>query len=159
MTRAYVRGIAARLEEHSIPEPNSGCYLWTGSLRSGGYGKINIDGRSHSAHRIAWIEKHGPCPDDLVIRHECDVPSCVNVDHLETGTHQDNANDRQQRGRHRFGIPATKCTQEMTVAIRADGRDNTAIARAYGISRRHVRDIKAGRRWAPAPHLKSESAP
>ena len=34
--------LAERLDALSIPEPNSGCWLWTASLGSHGYGQINV---------------------------------------------------------------------------------------------------------------------
>jgi hypothetical protein len=36
-----------------------------------------------------------------VVRHKCDRPGCVNIDHLETGTYSDNNQDAVRRGRWR----------------------------------------------------------
>lgn len=71
--------------ERYIPEPMSGCWLWTGAL-SRGYGRIN----RVMAHRIFFEHYHGPVPSGLEINHKCRVKCCVNPDHLEAVTHSEN---------------------------------------------------------------------
>ncbi len=149
-----------RLDSHSIPEPNSGCYLWTGRLNAGGYGTLKYAGRSLLAHRAAWTEKHGPIPAGLKICHRCDMPSCVNPDHLWLGTQADNIADCVQKGRVPIGDQrrpqwgeqnaSVKLTNEQVAAIRVDPRFQRDIARAYGISQSNVSLIKAGK---SRPHL------
>lgn len=46
----------------AIPEPNSGCWLWTGRLHSDGYGQIRRSPRILLAHRVAYEAKNGPIP-------------------------------------------------------------------------------------------------
>jgi hypothetical protein len=81
------------------PEPNTGCWLWTGSTRSTGYGAMSVNGRPESAHRIAWMLDHGPIPTGLIIRHTCDNGNigCANPDHLLIGTVADNEMDKRLR--------------------------------------------------------------
>ena len=93
--------IAERLECLSIPEPNSGCLLWTGSVMGIGYGKVSWNGRQHPAHRMAWAQAHGPIPDGMFVCHRCDVPLCINPDHLFIGTHKDNMADKKSKSRGR----------------------------------------------------------
>jgi hypothetical protein len=73
----------------------------------GNYGQVGIaEGRLYGtrrAHRVAWIKAHGPIPTGLVVRHICDNPPCVNVDHLVLGTDADNIHDMHERGRYRGG--------------------------------------------------------
>lgn len=78
-----------------IPEPNSGCWLWTASLVKG-YGQIKL-GRSRSgksrnypAHRLVYEFYFGPVADALVLDHRCRIRSCVNPNHLETVTNRIN---------------------------------------------------------------------
>lgn len=92
--------IAERLERNSIPEPNSGCLLWLGSVsKTSGHGRMKIDGRWDGPHRVAYAEKNGPIPPGLDVCHHCDVPSCINDAHLFAGTHQDNMADMWAKGR------------------------------------------------------------
>lgn len=84
----------------------TGCWEWQGNLAPNGYGLLTLTRqgiRNKGAHRIMYERHVGPIPEDQVIRHKCDNPPCVNPDHLETGTREDNMRDMVSRGRHRYG--------------------------------------------------------
>ena len=66
------------------PEPNTGCWLWTGNLKPAGYG--NWDRNSY-AHRAAYCALMGPIPDGLELDHVCRTPACCNPLHLEAVPH------------------------------------------------------------------------
>ena len=74
------------------PEPNSGCFLWTGFVSPSGYGifRERYRGKGTGAHRYAFEATRGPIPNGLNLDHLCRVRSCVNPDHLEPVTHQEN---------------------------------------------------------------------
>ena len=99
-------GLQVRLERMVSPEPNTGCWLWTGATVPFGYGRIN-GGRTGVgvllAHRASWEIYRGPVPEELCVLHRCDIPQCVNPDHLFLGTHADNVADKIAKGRARFG--------------------------------------------------------
>lgn len=76
-----------------------GCWEWSSSRFRQGYGQMKILGKSCYAHRIAYEAWVGPLPEGSVVRHKCDNPPCINPDHLELGTYQDNSNDMWERGR------------------------------------------------------------
>lgn len=42
-----------------------------------------LEGKSSSAHRLAWELYRGPIPAGLVLDHLCRRPACFNPDHLE----------------------------------------------------------------------------
>lgn len=83
-------------QERSLPEPNTGCWLWTGPIRGRGYAAL---GRN----RYLTRELLGISSRDLVACHRCDTPSCVNPDHLFVGTRLDNAADMVKKGRWVYG--------------------------------------------------------
>ena len=140
---------AARLEEKSMPEPNSGCIFYTGSLNRSGYGEIRHQRRTYLAHRAAWELERGPIPDGFHVLHKCDVPCCINVQHLFLGTDADNMADKTKKGRQQWGerVPQSILTEDQVRAIRVDTRGQRAIAADYGVSITAVSDIKTGRRW------------
>lgn len=77
----------------------NGCWIWTGASRGVGYGAIMLHGRVIDAHRASWLLHRGPIPEGHVVMHTCDVRSCVNPDHLRTGTYQENWQDGVAKGR------------------------------------------------------------
>ena len=63
------------------------CWLWTGAINHGGYGRFRgRDGRAVLAHRFAYEAVIGQIPDGLHIDHLCRVRACVNPSHLEAVT-------------------------------------------------------------------------
>lgn len=91
--------ISRRLEYRSVPEPNTGCLLWTASVDGCGYGTIRCGEKVLRAHRVAWEVENGPIPDGLLVCHTCDTPCCINTKHLYLGTDQTNMEDRAARWR------------------------------------------------------------
>ncbi len=89
-------------ESQTYPCPASGCWFFMGYL-SNGYGKIpirrNCVQRDFMAHRISYELYKGPIPLGLNILHHCDVPCCVNPNHLYAGTQKENVHDMIRRGR------------------------------------------------------------
>lgn len=78
-----------RLLRLSLPEPNSGCWLWMAALNVHGYGYMTAGGKARGmrlAHRVAHELFKGPIPEGLVIDHLCRNIICCNPDHLEAVT-------------------------------------------------------------------------
>jgi hypothetical protein len=82
--------VLARFEAKTEPEPNTGCWLWTGALNYAGYGVFCRDGRKHRAHHVGYEHYIGPVPDGFQLDHRCRVRSCVNPDHLRAVTSRQN---------------------------------------------------------------------
>ena len=98
----HIESARRRIEERSIPEPNSGCWLWLGSVNSRGYGTMGHRGKTAVASRLSYQVFVGD-PGDLNVLHRCDIPSCVNPEHLFVGTQQENIDDCRSKGRFRPG--------------------------------------------------------
>ncbi len=84
-----------------------GCWLWTASTRSKGYGAFayQYNGRTiqDRAHRLSYRIHVGPIPCGLFVLHKCDIPAGLNPNHLFLGTNQDNIEDMLTKGRHVSG--------------------------------------------------------
>lgn len=106
--------LAESLDFLSMPEPNSGCRLWLGSVDMEGYGRLMHNYRIIKAHRAAWEVAHGEVPPGLIVCHKCDVPGCVEPRHLFVGTIADNNRDRSIKGR-----TARLCGEKSSSALRA----------------------------------------
>ncbi len=67
------------------------CWEWTASCQPSGYGQISIghDG-TLLAHRVAWELLVSPIPIGMQLDHLCRNKRCVNPDHLEPVTWQEN---------------------------------------------------------------------
>lgn len=91
--RLQARTVAERFSDYVLPEPNSGCWLWTGSTDRNGYGQIRLSHQLRMATHIALELCGRTLRKGEHALHRCDVPLCVNPDHLFVGTHRDNVRD------------------------------------------------------------------
>lgn len=41
------------------PEPNCGCWLWTGAINPEGYGRIRVGNKTMQAHRYSYEKAKG----------------------------------------------------------------------------------------------------
>src|SRR5206468_8690555 len=80
---------------------SNGCYICDSHspMKDGRYYQIKRNKTMIMLHRYTYSNYNGEIPDGLIVRHKCDNDLCVNPNHLELGTHQDNANDKGSRGR------------------------------------------------------------
>ncbi len=81
--------VLVRLHQRSNVTP-TGCWIWTGTLDRGGYGKTKHDGKFASVHRLGYRLSVGPIPDGLTLDHLCRTRACWNPEHLEPVTQQVN---------------------------------------------------------------------
>lgn len=133
--------------ESKIIRTAEGCWEWTGAhFQTTGYAIFNVlserDGRWRPtvAHRVAYELFVGPIPDGRVIDHLCRNRGCVNPDHLEPVTVQENVlrgeawsaiavRDNQCKRGHEFTLentitrPNRPGKRECRECVRARDRD------------------------------------
>lgn len=141
-------------------QKTDGCWLWVGAKSGDGYGQIWRDGAFRRAHRLSWeihndlIPKgngyHGTC-----VLHTCDVPACVNPNHLFLGTPADNSADMATKGRaaggDRNGRARLTTAQVLEIHSRQSQSQRT-LAKDFGVSKTQIGHIRSGKRWT---HLKT----
>jgi len=90
-------GLLNRFMSHVDTESSEiGCWLWTGALGGNNfYGQfmVPLPGggfRQRVAHRLAYRHWRGIIPEHLQCDHLCVTPRCVNPEHLELVTQEEN---------------------------------------------------------------------
>ncbi len=152
-----IDSLPERITSKIWPEPNSGCWLWSGALSCAthGYGVTSYPDRSRQAlaHRLVFEHVKGPIPIGMHVLHRCDNPPCCNPAHLFLGTPADNMRDMVKKGRQQRGAThyRTKVTDVMVVEMReayAAGESQSSIAVRLGVSVTSVCLICKAQRWA-----------
>jgi len=130
------------------------CWLWKGKIPAHGYGYIQINKKCYRAHRVSWEIYFGEIPKGMLVCHKCDVPSCVNPDHLFLGSDADNMRDRDEKCRvaHNKGEKCgkSKIKESDVIAIKTlfkSGATQTEIGNKLGINRKNVFNIVRGVSW------------
>jgi transposase len=86
--------------------------------------------------------------------HACDDRTCVNPEHLSTGTVKDNSQDMRQKGRAPHGTrqPNSKLTEETVAAIKGEYiperyGELVRLANKYMVNMYTIHNIVSGRTW------------
>lgn len=140
------------------------CWLWTGSKRPNGYGRIGGGGRGGAqlaAHRLSCEWAHGAPPFERAMAlHSCDTPACVNPAHLRWGTGSENIKEAFDKSRKHAvvrlgeGNPKAVLNVEQVKFIRANREMGAAkLSRLMGGKVGAVRSVLSGRTWK---HIKDD---
>ncbi len=141
-----------RFNKKWVPEPYSGCWLWTGARGSFGHGLMKTRTKKNdTAPRISWTIHRGEIPTGLCVLHKCDVPECVNPDHLFLGTKRDNAIDSALKGRHADfnGTKNGRCrlSVEQVREIRSSSETHKTLAKRFGVGKSTIGYVRNGTNW------------
>jgi len=155
--------IKSRLLSKVVKNQSTGCWEWIGGKTKFGYGRMGIDDRTYSTHRVSYHLFIGAIPEGMCVCHKCDNPACVNPDHLFLGTQSDNMKDAYKKGRVKFD-EISKTNQykkghkaynrilpdSLVIEIKRMiklGISPSDIARKLNVKRQVVADIKRGQAY------------
>ena len=150
-----------RIANLSVPEPNSGCWIWFGYVNEDGYGRMRGDnGKTELSHRESYRAHCHEIPDGMQVLHHCDNPSCVNPDHLFLGTVTDNMQDMKRKGRGKSPQRGTKhhfakLNPEKAFEIRwkaASGVSLNDLRKQYGVTKFAIQSVVKCKTWRPEIH-------
>lgn len=138
-----------RFMSNVTPEPNSGCWLWTGNVNKHGYGRFGFSKTVKLAHRVSCEHFKNENIAGKVVCHKCDVPACVNPDHIFAATHAENSRDmvfksRQSKGSDR---PFAKLTEDAVLHIREKSLSQRDYSRLYGVSQSKISMVQNRKTW------------
>lgn len=117
------------------------CWIWNRSLSTGGYAQVRKDGRLQGVHRLHYELKHGAIPEGLLPDHLCRQRSCVNPDHIEPVTNEENI---------RRGANAKLCPEGVREIRRLHAtrrHSYKALGQRFGVSRDLVYRIVKRTLW------------
>lgn len=147
--------------EYEVNE--KGCWICTSHCKDkDGYAKIFVFNNHLRLHRYVYTILKGDIPENMVIRHKCDNPSCINPEHLEVGTVIQNVLDKIKRGRmpkscydnleiarHKRGQDkaGNKLTETQVLEIFNSKLSHSKLSNIYNISPSNVYKIKHKKSW------------
>jgi len=79
----------------------SGCWIWMAATDDKGYGIMSKGFKKapYKSHRVSFLIFKGEIPKGMNVCHKCDIPSCVNPDHLFLGSQKENMMDASKKNR------------------------------------------------------------
>jgi len=122
---------------NSIEKRENGCWDWKKGRDTSGYGLFCKENKHLRAHRKSYEIHYGDIPEGKYVCHTCDRPMCVNPAHLFLGTHKDNMDDMNKKGRGNAGrAHFRKYSREQchkVISLRKQGKLFREIAEVVGI--------------------------
>lgn len=122
----------------------SGCWLWTGPRGTAGYGQMH----GLMAHRVSYFLRTREDPGVLMVCHKCDVPLCVNPEHLFLRT--------SPKGPEGEKVHTAKLSEKDVLDIRRrylSGERTKCLGKEYGIAQATILNVAKGRTWKNVPMM------
>ena len=129
---------------------NGSCLDGRRPFHSFGYPMVTIRGKAHKVATLVCQMRHGPRPENGIVRHLCDRARCINPEHVEWSTQHQNWLDKSLVGTgHQTLMPED--VREIRRSYRTNGvnRSNRReLAAHFGITPKAICDIIYGRSWS-----------
>lgn len=138
--------LASRLAGRIVVDPSTGCHVWQGYRDRDGYGQVKVDGVKINAHRVSYALHNGELIPGFHIDHLCRNRSCINPNHLEQVTPEENT---------RRGL-TTSLTADTVAIIKTrlcDGDRRADLAADFGVHKSTIQRIAVGAAWADVPAM------
>jgi hypothetical protein len=130
----------------SYVEIKEDCWLWFGPVNKKGYGKFCFRGnKTDSSHRVSYKLFNGSIESDGLVCHSCDIPACVNPDHLWIGTHKQNMLDMVVKERQYSKLKPTEVFKIRK--LWESGYTQKKIMELFEISSSQISNIVSRRIW------------
>lgn len=138
------------LLKNSTRNPDNGC-IEPNCCRNNGYGRVGVNGKNWTAHRIIWASVNGDIPRDKFVCHSCNNRACININHLRLDTPLGNNLDAVRCGSWRFGKMKAILTPETVKEIRTRyvPRKVTQyfLAKEFGVSQPSISLVINRKNW------------
>lgn len=131
------------------------CWIWRGDS-SKGYGRFTFRGRTLRSHREVYRLWNGEIPAGALIRHSCDIPLCINPEHLLLGDAKSNAQDMLERGREnpprgsingKSKLSEDQAQEILDLTFDLGPTLDKELSVKYGVSRLTIQSIRLRSRW------------
>jgi hypothetical protein len=139
-----------RINKHSEPVTECGCWIWTGAVNNAGYGICASESKkTSSAHRVSYEAFVGKIPEGMIIAHACDNRLCVNPAHLWLATHKENSQDMVKKSRSAKGEKCgkSKLNDEQIEFIRKSNLSHRQLGSMFDVSHATIGYVKRGVTW------------
>lgn len=124
------------------------CWEWQANKNNKGYGMFSVNSYvgKRLAHRLSYEDAFGPIEEGAVIRHTCDNPSCVNPNHLVSGTQKQNMQDAAKKER----VGNTRLSAPQVIALLRDyvsGLSRKELCTRYRVRATALSSYTDGKAW------------
>jgi hypothetical protein len=108
--------------------------------------------KKHSVHRLVLSSFSGELGIGLDVRHIDGTRDNNHISNLAWGSRTDNMQDCVKHGKSLRGTrhPNSKLSEEQVTTIKNDSRNNSELARHFGVSQSTISLIRRNKRW---PHM------